>query len=221
MDAQPVHPYVSDSAASWRGGFGRMVADRADEQPDERDLLMLDGKREARQMADRDLADYVLSQRRFLAEAPDLGVDGFDLRWQQARLDSAVEEGQRRRRLERTAGLRVDARPSDRVPRIKERVRLEDAIADRIGGPDRHQGKNWWWRCPFHEERSASFECDVVKQLWTCFSCQAGGDLLRFVELLEGCGFLQALESLEQRYGIVAPAVTPRVVGIPTTRAHG
>lgn len=222
MDA-PVAPYASDSSLSWRGGFGRMVEARQEEAPDERALLLLDGKREARAMADRDLADYVLSQRRFLAEAPDLGVDGFDLRWQRARLDAAVEEGQRRRRLERTAGLRVDARPSDRLPRIKDALRLEDVIADHVGAPDGRQGRNWWWRCMFHEERSASFEADTGRQLWHCFgACQSGGDVVRFIERLHGCDFIRAVEYLEQRYGIAAPVTMRGVVGIPTSsRAHG
>ena len=56
--------------------------------------------------------------------------------------------------------------------------------------------------CPFHEERTPSFQVDPVKKLYHCFGCGAGGDVFRFVMETEGVDFRGALELLADRYGV-------------------
>jgi DNA primase len=56
--------------------------------------------------------------------------------------------------------------------------------------------------CPLHDERTPSFTVSPSKQLFKCFGCDAGGDVLSLVQLKEGLGFPAALEFLAHRAGI-------------------
>jgi DNA primase len=59
--------------------------------------------------------------------------------------------------------------------------------------------------CPFHEEKTPSFQIDPERQLFYCFGCQSGGDVFRFVEKLEHKSFSEALQFLGDRAGIPPP----------------
>jgi DNA primase len=59
--------------------------------------------------------------------------------------------------------------------------------------------------CPFHNETKPSFTVHVVHQFYKCFSCGAGGDVVKFVQEKEGLSFYEALKSLSERYGIPMP----------------
>src|SRR3954451_6369956 len=56
--------------------------------------------------------------------------------------------------------------------------------------------------CPFHDERSPSFGIDPVKKVFHCFGCGEGGDVFKWVELIEGLDFAGSLESLADRFGV-------------------
>jgi DNA primase len=56
--------------------------------------------------------------------------------------------------------------------------------------------------CPFHKERTPSFTLDPETGLWHCFGCKAGGDLFRFVEMIEKVSFTEAAELLARRLGV-------------------
>jgi len=59
--------------------------------------------------------------------------------------------------------------------------------------------------CPFHEEKTPSFQIDPERQLFYCFGCQSGGDVFRFVERLEHKSFSEALQFLGDKAGIPPP----------------
>ena len=59
--------------------------------------------------------------------------------------------------------------------------------------------------CPFHNEKNPSFRVHAVHQFYKCFSCGAGGDVVKFVMEKEGVSFYEALKSLAERYGIAMP----------------
>ncbi len=63
-------------------------------------------------------------------------------------------------------------------------------------------GQNYTGLCPFHDEKTASFVINPVKQFFHCFGCGAGGDVFHFIEKLEGTSFPEALRSLAEREGI-------------------
>jgi DNA primase len=77
---------------------------------------------------------------------------------------------------------------------IGEHVRLRKASRDSYKG-----------LCPFHNEKTPSFNVSETKQFYYCFGCQASGDALKFVMQIEGLSFYEALKSLSERYGIPMP----------------
>jgi hypothetical protein len=60
----------------------------------------------------------------------------------------------------------------------------------------KRKGKSYWGRCPFHEENTPSFKVDPDKQLFYCFGCREGGDVITLVEKLKGYLFKDVLAYL-------------------------
>ncbi|HWG01229.1 MAG TPA: DNA primase [Trebonia sp.] len=56
--------------------------------------------------------------------------------------------------------------------------------------------------CPFHDEKTPSFNVTPGKELYYCFSCQAGGDVIKFVQSLDNLSFTEAIERLAARAGV-------------------
>lgn len=72
------------------------------------------------------------------------------------------------------------------------------AIVDIISGyvTLRRAGKEFVGLCPFHSEKTPSFAVNEEKGVFHCFGCGEGGDLIRFIEKIEGISFLEALALL-------------------------
>lgn len=64
------------------------------------------------------------------------------------------------------------------------------------------RGHNYFGCCPFHQEKSPSFSISPDKQLFHCFGCKAGGDVIKFYQLYHRVEFQQALEDLAKRAGL-------------------
>src|SRR4051794_15935032 len=71
----------------------------------------------------------------------------------------------------------------------------------------RKSGVNYKGLCPFHGEKTPSFNVYREKGFFHCFGCGAGGDVIKFLELHEKVGFLDAVKQLAQRFGIALPEV--------------
>ncbi|HEX2744793.1 MAG TPA: CHC2 zinc finger domain-containing protein, partial [Streptosporangiaceae bacterium] len=56
--------------------------------------------------------------------------------------------------------------------------------------------------CPFHDEKTPSFNVTPEKGLFYCFSCAEGGDAIKFVQKIDGLSFVEAVERLAGRAGI-------------------
>src|ERR1700722_16412711 len=56
--------------------------------------------------------------------------------------------------------------------------------------------------CPFHDEKTPSFNVTPPRGLWYCFSCAEGGDVIKFVEKVDNLSFPEAVERLAARAGI-------------------
>jgi DNA primase len=63
-------------------------------------------------------------------------------------------------------------------------------------------GQNWVGLCPFHTEKSPSFTVSPGKQVYHCFGCGAGGDIIGFLIKIDGVTFPQAIKLLAERLGI-------------------
>lgn len=59
------------------------------------------------------------------------------------------------------------------------------------------RGASWQGRCPFHEDDTPSLTVTPSKGLWQCFGCGAAGDAIRFIELRDGCTFVEAVKTLQ------------------------
>jgi DNA primase len=56
--------------------------------------------------------------------------------------------------------------------------------------------------CPFHDEKTPSFNVTPSRGLWYCFSCTEGGDVIKFVQMIDNLGFAEAVERLAARIGV-------------------
>src|SRR6184192_2725583 len=63
-------------------------------------------------------------------------------------------------------------------------------------------GQNFTGLCPFHAEKSPSFAVHPVKQIFHCFGCGVGGDVFKFVMLIENVSFPEALRHVAEKVGI-------------------
>ena len=88
---------------------------------------------------------------------------------------------------------------SNAVEQIKAKLNIVDLVGSYL--KLEKAGINWKARCPFHQERTPSFFVSPARQSYHCFGCQKGGDLISFVEEIEGLDFLGALKILAERSG--------------------
>jgi DNA primase len=96
--------------------------------------------------------------------------------------------------------------PSDE---IKSKLDIVDLIRDYI--PLKAAGMNFSAPCPFHREKSPSFMVSPEKQIWHCFGCGKGGDLIAFVMEMEGLEFVEALRYLAPKAGITLRRQDPKL----------
>jgi DNA primase len=82
-----------------------------------------------------------------------------------------------------------------------ERIRAASDIVDIIGSylPLKRAGANFTALCPFHKEKTPSFNVNPHKQIFHCFGCHKGGDVFTFVREYENIGFMDAVRRLAER----------------------
>jgi DNA primase len=92
---------------------------------------------------------------------------------------------------------------SDAATLVKESVDIVDVIGQVV--PLRRVGNRYVGLCPFHQEKTPSFNVDAEKQFFHCFGCGTGGDVLNFVIKHQNLPFGDALRYLADRYNISLP----------------
>jgi len=84
---------------------------------------------------------------------------------------------------------------------VRERARIEEIVGEHVtlkpAGVGSLKGL-----CPFHDERTPSFHVRPPVNLWHCFGCGEGGDVISFVQKIDGLGFTEAVEMLAGRVGV-------------------
>ena len=86
-------------------------------------------------------------------------------------------------------------------PDLIERIRAASDVVDVIGSylPLKRAGQNFVALCPFHKEKSPSFNVNPHKQIFHCFGCHKGGDVFTFVKEYENVDFVEAVKRLADR----------------------
>ncbi len=87
---------------------------------------------------------------------------------------------------------------------VLEQVRNANSVEEIIGSyfPLKRAGANLRALCPFHKEKTPSFNVSPSKQIWHCFGCGEGGDVFKFVMRYENIDFVSAVQRLAERAGI-------------------
>jgi DNA primase len=94
------------------------------------------------------------------------------------------------------------------IRRVRDSIDIYDLVSGYVSL--RKAGKNWLGLCPFHSEKTPSFNVNPAKQIFHCFGCGVGGDAFKFLELQEGLNFPEAVKQLAGRAGITLPESRPR-----------
>jgi len=98
--------------------------------------------------------------------------------------------------------------PAMRIPETKiDEIRSASDIVDVISSyvSLKKRGKNFLGLCPFHKEKTPSFNVSPDKQMYHCFGCGVGGNAFTFVMELEKVSFIEAVRTLADRAGIALP----------------
>lgn len=90
-----------------------------------------------------------------------------------------------------------------------EEIRSSNDIVDVISQYVilKRSGRNFFGLCPFHKEKSPSFSVSPDKQIFHCFGCGVGGNVIHFVSKIENLNFPETLELLANRANITLPAL--------------
>lgn len=92
---------------------------------------------------------------------------------------------------------------------VIEEVKSSNDIVDVISQyvTLKRSGRNFFGLCPFHKEKSPSFSVSPDKQIFHCFGCGVGGNVIHFVSKIENISFMETMEMLANRAGIILPTL--------------
>ncbi|WP_434796597.1 DNA primase [Terrisporobacter vanillatitrophus] len=88
----------------------------------------------------------------------------------------------------------------DLIDEVKNRCDIVNVISQYINL--KNSGSNYSGLCPFHNEKTGSFHVNQKKQIYKCFGCGEGGDVINFVMKIENLDFIEAVKLLAEKNGI-------------------
>ena len=89
---------------------------------------------------------------------------------------------------------------------LRDRISIVDVVSRHV--PLTNKGKENWGRCPFHNEKTASFSVNEQKKFYHCFGCGAHGDIISFTMQIQHLSFIEAVEKLCNDAGIEIPVAS-------------
>ncbi len=93
------------------------------------------------------------------------------------------------------------------IDRVFDTIRIEEVVGDFVSLKKR--GTNWLGLCPFHNEKTPSFNVNPVRNIYKCFGCGKGGNAVNFVMEHEQYSYPEALRYLAQKYDIAVEETVP------------
>jgi DNA primase len=94
--------------------------------------------------------------------------------------------------------------PNEKIDEVRSASDIVDVISSYVRLKKR--GKNFIGLCPFHQEKTPSFNVSPEKQMYYCFGCGDGGNVITFVTQFEKVSFIEAVRTLAERAGIALPS---------------
>ncbi|MCX6831810.1 MAG: CHC2 zinc finger domain-containing protein, partial [candidate division Zixibacteria bacterium] len=91
----------------------------------------------------------------------------------------------------------------DIIERVREASDIVEVVATYL--PLKRKGRNYWGKCPFHNEKTPSFSVSPDKQIYYCFGCHKGGNVFSFIMEFDKVAFPDALKLLAARANITLP----------------
>jgi len=95
--------------------------------------------------------------------------------------------------------------PQSFIDDLKAQTNIVSVVGDVV--PLKKTGATFKGLCPFHQERTPSFNVNADKGFFKCFGCGAGGDVVKFIELYQKVSFPEAVRHLATRAGMPMPEV--------------
>jgi DNA primase len=93
--------------------------------------------------------------------------------------------------------------PQSFIDDLRAKANIVQVIQDYV--PLKAVGRTFKGLCPFHSEKTPSFNVDPEKGLFICYGCRTGGDVIKFLELHEKLTFPEAVRLLAQKFGMAIP----------------
>src|SRR5690349_16307997 len=112
-------------------------------------------------------------------------------------VDTGPQAWVRARRLPGVAGRIRD----DDIAEVREKARIDDVVSQYVT-LKRAGGGSLKGLCPFHDERTPSFNVNPSRAFFHCFGCGEGGDVIAFVMKVDGLTFTEAVERLADKFGV-------------------
>lgn len=93
--------------------------------------------------------------------------------------------------------------PDSKKEEIREAADIVEVVEDYV--KLKRSGRSYKGLCPFHDENTPSFHVTPDLGIYKCFGCGESGDVFNFVMEMEGIGFVEAMRTLAERYGVSLP----------------
>src|SRR6185369_6430973 len=93
--------------------------------------------------------------------------------------------------------------PEETIDDVRQATDIVDVIGALV--PLKKRGKNFLGLCPFHQEKTPSFNVSPDRQMFHCFGCGKGGNVFSFLIEYEKVTFVEAVRTLAERAGIHIP----------------
>ena len=95
---------------------------------------------------------------------------------------------------------------NSKIEEIKNRVDIVDLVSEYL--TLKKAGRNFIGLCPFHQEKTPSFTVNRDKQIFYCFGCGEGGNVITFLMKIGDKTFPEAIKDLAEKTGVVLPPVS-------------
>src|SRR6266545_2731019 len=96
---------------------------------------------------------------------------------------------------------------SDFAQTLKQQADIVRVVGDYVN-LKKAGAQNYSGLCPFHKEKTPSFNVNSVKQFYYCFGCHVSGDVFSFVQKIDNVTFPEAIRAVAQKMGVALPKAT-------------